>query len=119
MYACIPHVNSSAANSKCTVCFSKQGAAQRSVADGISEHMNKNWPLSCFSAVTDKAPELRNAPNEINGDISFEEVRWADYQEPNKQTCADRFGAACQAKLAQFQVVMHMQMCRNNCHDIE
>ena len=81
--------------------------------------MNKNWPLSCFSAVTDKVPELRNASNEIKGDVSFEEVRWADYQEPNKQACAARFSSACQAKLAQFQVDTHLHMGRKHAHDIQ
>ena len=68
--------------------------------------MNRNWPLTCYAAVTDKTAELRNAPNEVTGDVSFEEVRWADYQEPNKQTCMARFTAACQAKHMQFQVIL-------------
>ena len=67
--------------------------------------MNRKWPLTCYAAATEKVAELRNAPNEVNGDVSFEEVRWADYQETNKQACIARFNTACQAKSAQFQVI--------------
>ncbi len=42
--------------------------------------------------------------NEFNGDVSFEEVRWADYQEQNKQVCAPRFAEANRLKNDQFEV---------------
>lgn len=91
-------------------CSSRSYTAQSSVSEGIKDHMNKNWPLTCFAAVSDKVAELRSAPNEFTGDVSFEEVRWADFQEPDKQSCMARFNAACQAKMAQFQVIRLQSM---------
>lgn len=85
--------------------LSRSHSVQKTISDGIRD-IYRNWPLTCYAAVTDKMAELRNAPNEVTGDVSFEEVRWADYQEPNKQTCMARFTAACQAKHMQFQVII-------------
>lgn len=81
-----------------------------SVRDQITEglnNMNSMWKLSCFSigesAPEDRSFEPRNK-NEVLGDVSFEEVRWADYQEPNKQLCVQRFADANRLKHTQFQV---------------
>ena len=76
------------------------------IADGLS-NMNSRWKLSCFS-IAESVPEGQNfeprQKNEVLGDVSFEEVRWADYQEPNKQACVQRFSQANRLKSAQFQV---------------
>ena len=49
--------------------------------------------------------------NEVDGDVSFEEVRWADYQEPNKQLVAARFAEASRLKSAQFEVSILWSFC--------
>ena len=76
------------------------------IADGLG-NMNSKWKLSCFS-IAEALPEDRSfeprTQNEVLGDVSFEEVRWADYQEPNKQVCVHRFAQANQMKSTQFQV---------------
>ena len=76
------------------------------ITDGLS-NMNSRWKLSCFS-IAESVPEGQNfeprQKNEVLGDVSFEEVRWADYQEPNKQACVQRFAQANRMKSAQFQV---------------
>ena len=76
------------------------------IADGLS-NMNSRWKLSCFS-IAESVPEGQSfeprQKNEVLGDVSFEEVRWVDYQEPNKQACVQRFAQANRLKSAQFQV---------------
>ena len=76
------------------------------IADGLS-NMNSRWKLSCFS-IAETVPEGQSfeprQKNEVLGDVSFEEVRWADYQEPDKQVCVRRFAEANHLKHTQFQV---------------
>lgn len=76
------------------------------ITDGLS-NMNSRWKLSCFS-IAESIPEGQSFEprqrNEVLGDVSFEEVRWADYQESNKQACVQRFAQANRLKSAQFQV---------------
>ena len=76
------------------------------IADGLS-NMNSKWKLSCFS-IAEALPDDRSfeprTKNEVLGDVSFEEVRWADHQEPNKQVCMQRFAEASRLKSTQFQV---------------
>lgn len=81
-----------------------------SVKDQITEglsNMNSSWKLSCFS-IAESVPEGQtfepHQKNEVLGDVSFEEVRWADYQQPDKQLCVRRFAEANRLKLTQFQV---------------
>ncbi|KAL3138847.1 hypothetical protein ABBQ32_005679 [Trebouxia sp. C0010 RCD-2024] len=88
--------------------------SRMSVRDQLTDslnNMNTKWKLSCFS-IAESAPEDRSFEprnkNEVLGDVSFEEVRWADYQEPNKQLCVHRFADANQHKHTQFQALAQM-----------
>ena len=72
----------------------------------LSENLPR-WRLSCFSGADSKASDLgqqARSSNEVNGDVSFEEVRWADYQTPDKSKCAARFAQATTLKNQQFEV---------------
>ena len=77
------------------------------IKEGLS-NMNRKWNLSCFS-IAEAVPDDRSfeprTRNEVVGDVSFEEVRWADLQEPNKQLCVRRFAEAHCLKALQFQVI--------------
>lgn len=81
-------------------------SVREQITDGLS-NMNSRWKLSCFS-IAESVPEGQSfeprQQNEVLGDVSFEEVRWADYQEPNKQVCIQRFASANRLKSAQYQV---------------
>ena len=70
------------------------------------------WRLTCFSAIesTSGEPGQQRDSNEVNGDVSFEEVRWADYQTPDKQLCASRFAQATTLKNQQFEVSLTLSV---------
>ena len=95
-------------------------SVKEQITDGLS-NMNARWKLSCFS-IAESVPEGQSfeprQKNEVVGDVSFEEVRWADYQEPNKQVCIQRFAEANHLKRAQFQVGLsgpHIASCNQTC----
>ena len=92
-------------------------SARDAIADGLA-NMNTKWKLSCFS-IAESAPEDRSYEprihNEVVGDVSFEEVRWADYQEPNKPMCVQRFNEATRLKHNQFQVSNPSCQCKLPC----
>ena len=80
------------------------------IEGGLNEHVPTTWKMTCFSVAEAMPDDFSYQPrvkNEVNGDVSFEEVRWADYQEPNKQVCIARFAEANRQKHLQFEVSPH------------
>ncbi len=80
------------------------------IEGGLNEHVPTTWKMTCFSVAEAMPEDFSYQPrvkNEVDGDVSFEEVRWADYQEPNKQVCIARFAEANRQKHLQFEVSLH------------
>ncbi|KAL0047647.1 hypothetical protein WJX82_008449 [Trebouxia sp. C0006] len=78
------------------------------IEGGLNEHVPTTWKMTCFSVAEAMPDDFSYQPrvkNEVNGDVSFEEVRWADYQEPNKQVCIARFAEANRQKHLQFEAL--------------
>ncbi|KAL0037575.1 hypothetical protein WJX77_003393 [Trebouxia sp. C0004] len=83
------------------------------IEDGLSQHVPTIWKMTCFSVAEAMPEDFSYQPrvkNEVNGDVSFEEVRWADYQEPNKQFCIARFAEANRQKHLQFEALKRCQL---------
>ena len=92
----------------CSLCC--RMSVRDQVISSLSEKL-PNWRLSCFSGADSKASDLgqqARSSNEVNGDVSFEEVRWADYETPDKSKCAPRFAQATTLKNQQFEVGQSM-----------
>lgn len=89
------------------------------VADGLKQHLV--WKLSCYSVAESNPEDFSYQPrvaNEVTGDVSVEEVRWVDYQEPNKHICAARFAEANRLKVAQFEVSHDHTASRHGWHTV-
>ncbi|KAL0018263.1 hypothetical protein WJX79_004772 [Trebouxia sp. C0005] len=90
-----------------------RGLLKDQIEDGLTQHVPTTWKMTCFSVAEAMPEDLSYQPrvkNEVNGDVSFEEVRWADYQEPNKHVCIARFAEANRQKHLQFEALKRCQL---------